>query len=158
MYFSNSTSFLSFSSHSLLPHWSPFGDFCPHLSALLTEDVKRHCQRHNGPPYGTLRTGDVEDSDVEDTTLRTCDFEDGRLWGQATLRTGEFEDRRLWGQILCCNFETKNVCPQSRILVRLWGQTFWYIKKMHISQPGARRAPRNPPNDIYSQVLAAYIQ
>ena len=30
-------------------------------------------------PYGTLRTGDVEDSDVEDTTLRTCDFEDRRL-------------------------------------------------------------------------------
>ena len=27
-------------------------------------------------PFGTLRTGDVEDSDVEDTTLRTCDFED----------------------------------------------------------------------------------
>ena len=27
-------------------------------------------------PYGTLRTGDVEDNDVEDTTLRTCDFED----------------------------------------------------------------------------------
>ena len=32
-----------------------------------------------GGPYGTLRTGDVEDSDVEDTTLRTCDFEDMRL-------------------------------------------------------------------------------
>ena len=30
-------------------------------------------------PYGTLRTGDVEDSDVEDTTLRTCDFEDTRI-------------------------------------------------------------------------------
>ena len=30
-------------------------------------------------PYGTLRTGDVEDCDVEDTTLRTCDFEDRRL-------------------------------------------------------------------------------
>ena len=35
-------------------------------------------------PYGTLRTGNVEDSDFEDTTLRT-----------ATLRTDDFEDRRL---------------------------------------------------------------
>ena len=33
----------------------------------------------NEVPYGTLRTGDVEDCDVEDTTLRTCDFEDRRL-------------------------------------------------------------------------------
>ena len=30
-------------------------------------------------PYGTLRTGDVEECDFEDTTLRTCDFEDMRL-------------------------------------------------------------------------------
>ena len=39
--------------------------------------------------YGTMRT-----CDVEDTTLRT------RLWGQTTLRTDDFEDMRLWGQIL----------------------------------------------------------
>ena len=32
-----------------------------------------------GNPYGTLRTGGFEDSDLEDTTLRTCDFEDRRL-------------------------------------------------------------------------------
>ena len=27
----------------------------------------------------TLRTGDIEDSDVENTALRTCDFEDTTL-------------------------------------------------------------------------------
>ena len=36
----------------------------------------------------TLRTGDIEDSDVENTALRTCDFED------TTLKTC-FEDMRL---------------------------------------------------------------
>ena len=30
-------------------------------------------------PYGTLRTEDIEDSDVEDKTLRTGDIEDRRL-------------------------------------------------------------------------------
>ena len=35
-------------------------------------------------PYGTLKTGniedsDIEDSDVEDATLRTSDFEDSGL-------------------------------------------------------------------------------
>ena len=30
-------------------------------------------------PYGTLRTEDIEDSDVEDATLRTGDIEDRRL-------------------------------------------------------------------------------
>ena len=29
-------------------------------------------------PYGTLRTGDIEDSDVEDKRLRTGDVEDRR--------------------------------------------------------------------------------
>ena len=43
--------------------------------------------------YGTLRTGDIEDSDIEDTTLRTSDIEDRRRWRQATLRTGDVEDK-----------------------------------------------------------------
>ena len=55
-------------------------------------------------------------------TLRTRlwgrDFEDRRLWGHATLRTDDFEDKYykvFWGQ---------KFCPQSRIKMRLWGQTF----------------------------------
>ena len=30
-------------------------------------------------PYGTLRTNDIEGSDVEDMTLRTGDFEERQL-------------------------------------------------------------------------------
>ena len=42
-----------------------------------------------------------------------------RQWGRTTLRTG-----RLWGHILWGNCEPKNVCPQSRIQMRLWGQNW----------------------------------
>ena len=74
------------------------------------------------------------------TTLRT------RRWGQrhsgqATLRTDNVEDRRRWGQatLRTGDLEDKFI-PQ------------------YISQPWARRAHRNPPTYIYSQMLAAYIQ
>ena len=33
----------------------------------------------SGEPYGTLRAGDIEGSDVEPTTLRADDFEGRRL-------------------------------------------------------------------------------
>ena len=42
-----------------------------------------------------------------------------RQWGRTTLRKG-----RLWGHILWGNCEPKNVCPQSRIQMRLWGQNW----------------------------------
>ena len=78
-------------------------------------------------PYGTLRTGDVEDCDVEDTTLRTCNFEDRRLWGHATLRT-KILNMTNFGKIVRNFSKISKKCP-----------------KMYISQPCARRAPRNPP-------------
>ena len=37
------------------------------------------CPKGTQKPYGTLRTEDIEDSDVEDKTLRTGDIEDRRL-------------------------------------------------------------------------------
>ena len=56
--------------------------------------------------------------DNEDVRRWGRDFEDMRLWGHATLRTDDFEDKYykvFWGQ---------KFCPQSRIKMRLWGQTF----------------------------------
>ena len=56
------------------------------------------CPNGTQKPYGTLRTEDIEDSDVEDKTLRTGDIEDRRLWGQTflykTLRT-DIEDKHF---------------------------------------------------------------
>ena len=69
-------------------------------------------------------------------TISPWDIEDRRRWGH------DFEDMRLWGHAtLRTKIEISKKC-----------------QKMYISQPCARRAPRNPPNDIYSQILAAYIQ
>ena len=71
-------------------------------------------------PYGTLRAGDIEGSDVEPTTLRADDFEGRRLWGQTTLRADDFEGRRLWGQVFCTLkiFALNVVCPQCRTTLR----------------------------------------
>ena len=82
------------------------------------------------PLRGFLPYGTLRTDDVEDTTLRT-----------ATLRTGDVEDRQRWGQatLRTGDLEDKFI-PQ------------------YISQPWARRAHRNPPTYIYSQMLAAYIK
>ena len=69
--------------------------------------------------YGILRTGDIEDSDIEDTTLRTGDIEDRRRWGQATLRTGDIEDRRHWGQNYFENINNIKICKVVKILKKL---------------------------------------
>ena len=46
--------------------------------------------------YATLTCVKIElTDDIEDTTLRTDDFEDRRLWGRTTLRTGDFEDKNI---------------------------------------------------------------
>ena len=54
-------------------------------------------------PNGTLRTGNIDDRDVEDTTLRTDDFVDRRLWGQETLTTN-FQRKCLNVHTVCTNF------------------------------------------------------
>ena len=55
--------------------------------------LSRHMVVRSSRPYGTLRAGDIEGSDVEPTTLRADDFEGRRLWGQATLRAGDIEGK-----------------------------------------------------------------
>ena len=56
---------------------------------------------------------------------------------RVSISLWDIEDRRLWGQI----FKISKI-----------------MSKMQISRLWARRAQRNPPIYIYSQMLAAYIQ
>ena len=102
--------------HTIEIHWEK----CVFVCRRETQKSLNRAKTGVLNPYGTLRAGDIEGSDVEPTTLRADDFEGRRLWGQTTLRADDFEGRRLWGQVFCTLkiFALNVVCPQCRTTLR----------------------------------------
>ena len=49
------------------------------MFVMFSEAFIDEANMGNRAPYGTLRAGDIEGSDVEPTTLRADDFEGRRL-------------------------------------------------------------------------------